>query len=261
MTAPGEVFGEYASCYDLLYSDKDYAAEAKFVDGLLRRHAPGARSLLDLGCGTGAHAALLARDGYRVTGVDLSDGMLRRAAERASGLPAEVAERVSFRRDDLRTLRLGATFDAVVSLFHVVSYQTGDDDLRAAFATARAHLRPGGVFLFDFWYGPAVLSQGPSVRVKRLADARLELTRISEPSVHADEHVVAVSYQLFVKEKATGVIADIRETHRVRYLFRPEVDALCAGAGFSVVAAGEWMTEREPGSGSWSVYVIARATG
>ena len=58
-------------------------------------------------------------------------------------------------------LRLAGTFDAVIALFHVVSYQTTEHDLRATFATAARHLNPGGVLLFDVWHGPAVLAQQP----------------------------------------------------------------------------------------------------
>ena len=54
------VFGGYSRYYDLLYRDKDYAGEVAFVHGIIDEHAPQAQSLLDLGCGTGAHAAILA---------------------------------------------------------------------------------------------------------------------------------------------------------------------------------------------------------
>jgi methylase of polypeptide subunit release factors len=64
------VFGAYARYYDLLYRDKDYAAEAQYVHRLIQSHALGARSILELGCGTGAHAVLLAGEGYRIHGVD-----------------------------------------------------------------------------------------------------------------------------------------------------------------------------------------------
>ena len=159
-----QVFDAYARYYDLLYREKDYAAEAEYVASHMRRHAPEAANILELGCGTGAHAEHLARLGYTVHGVDQSDPMLARAAVRKSGLPAKTAAQLSFGRGDVRTVRTGAHYDVVISLFHVMSYQTSNADLRAAFTTAAAHLRPGGLFLFDFWYGPAVLAQQPEVR-------------------------------------------------------------------------------------------------
>ena len=91
-------FDAYSRYYDLLYRDKDYAAEAQYVAGALRRHAPQAKRLLELGCGTGGHAEHLARAGYAVDGFDVSDTMLARAAARRATLPPEVAARLSFGR-------------------------------------------------------------------------------------------------------------------------------------------------------------------
>jgi len=78
-----QVFGQaYADQYDLLYHDKDYEAECDLLEEVFRRYGQEPiKSILDLGCGTGNHAILLARRGYRVTGVDLSADMLAHARE------------------------------------------------------------------------------------------------------------------------------------------------------------------------------------
>ena len=78
--------------------------------------------------------------GYIVHGVDLSEAMLARAEERKAALPPEVAARLSFIYGDMRTVRTGETYDAVISLFHVMSYQTTNADLEAAFETATVHI-------------------------------------------------------------------------------------------------------------------------
>ena len=253
------VFDSYSRYYDLLYRDKDYAGEAAYLVSHLRQHAPKAASVLELGCGTGAHAEHLARMGFTVHGVDQSESMLARAAARKSALPAETAARLSFGRGDARTVRTGAQYDAVISLFHVMSYQTGNADLQAAFATAAAHLRPGGLFLFDFWYGPAVLAQQPEVRVKRLADDRIDVTRIAEPVMHPNENVVDVNYTVIIDDKATGGSERVQETHRMRYLFLPEL-ALLRGAAFQERATHAWMSAQAPGAQSWSGFqILARA--
>jgi SAM-dependent methyltransferase len=248
-------FDAYSRYYDLLYRAKDYAAEAQYVAGALRRHAPQAKRLLELGCGTGGHAEHLARAGYAVDGFDVSDTMLARAAARRATLPPEVAARLSFGRGDARSLRVGKAFDAVISLFHVMNYQTTDADLRAAFATAAAHLRPRGVFLYDFWFGPAVVAQRPELRVRRLEDEAVRVTRIAEPVLHEAQCVVDVNYDVFVEDKSSGHVAQVRETHSMRYLFLAELAEL-RGAAFVERATHAWLTQEAPGTGAWSAFQI-----
>lgn len=237
------VFKDYSRFYDLLYKDKDYEAEAKYVNGLLRKYAPGARSILDLGCGTGRHALLLAQKGYAVHGVDRSDDMLAKAERNLSRLPRDISKQVSFSVGDIREIRLDRTFDAVSALFHVMSYQTTNDDIMAVFNTASAHIESGGVFIFDFWYGPAVLAERPETRVKRMEDDEIKVCRIAEPVVHEDENVVDVNYEVFMEDKSTNNVETVRETHRMRYLFYPEMEFMLKDAGLTVIKGLEWMTE------------------
>jgi SAM-dependent methyltransferase len=252
------VFDTYARYYDLLYRDKNYAGEAEYVAAHIRNLAPQAKRILELGCGTGVHAEHLARTGYTVHGVDMSEAMLVRAEARKAGLPSAVAAHLSFGHGDVRTVRTGESYDAVISLFHVISYQITNDDLQAAFATAKAHLNPGGVFLFDFWYGPAVLTDPPVVRVKRLGDEEIEVLRIAEPVIHFNENVVDVNYQVMITEKATGGIEQIRETHNMRYLFLPEIAERLGAHGFSLEQAEEWVSGKAPGNDTWGVCCVAR---
>jgi SAM-dependent methyltransferase len=250
----GPVFSDYARYYDLLYRDKDYVAEAAFVHGLLAEHRTPAGTILELGCGTGGHAVPLARHGYSVTGYDLSSEMVAEARARA---PEELNEQLEFRVGDVCTLDAGRQFDAAVSLFHVASYQTGDDSIAGMFATAARHLRPGGTFLFDFWYGPAVLSQRPSVRVKRLQAEDIEVLRIAEPVEHMNENCVDVNYTVFVMDRVTGAIRMLEETHSMRYFFLPELRLLLSMAGFSISRQVEWLSGSDPSEQSWSVTIVA----
>lgn len=236
-----QVFDTYARYYDLLYRDKDYAGESEYVAAHIRKQAPQVKRILELGCGTGAHAEHLARMGYTVHGVDMSKSMLARAEARKASLPPDVAARLSFGHGDVRTVRTGENYDAVISLFHVMSYQTTNADLEAAFETASVHLQTGGLFLFDFWYGPAVLTQRPEVRVKRLEDDEIKVTRIAEPAMHVNENVVDVNYTVFIEAKVTSQVEQIKETHQMRYLFLPELRGYCAGR-FKETGSHAWMT-------------------
>ena len=251
------IFNEYADYYDTLYRDKDYAKECGYVDRLIRRFSPGAASLLDMGCGTGRYSSLFAERGYAVTGIDLSEKMIAHAR---NSVPAG-ATASDFHLGDIRSFRSGRTFDAVVSLFHVFSYQTSNADLAQAFATARCHLAPGGIFVFDCWYGPAVLTDRPRTTVKRVTTEAFQLVRIAEPAMAADDNLVEVNYELVVCGSATGAVTRLSETHRMRYLFGPEIHGFLAAAGFRLLAAEEWLTGGELNFGTWNACYVAQAIG
>jgi len=248
------VFDAYAAYYDLLYRDKDYASEAKFIQNLLSRHGIEAGQILDLGCGTGRHAEHFARMGYTVHGVDLSQRMVEAARK---GAPLELSKQLSFELGDVRSLRLGRKFDAVISLFHVASYQITNDDLLAMFETAAIHLKDRGVFAFDFWYGPAVLSERPGARVKRMASDMFDVLRIAEPVMHIRDNVVDVNFTVLVKSRLSRCAEEIIETHRMRYLFGPELRLMLEATGFMVQAEQEWMSGSDLGDTTWLGTVVA----
>ncbi|MBW4668560.1 MAG: class I SAM-dependent methyltransferase [Cyanomargarita calcarea GSE-NOS-MK-12-04C] len=250
------VFGNYARYYDLLYRDKDYVGEAKFIHQLIQTYAPNAQNILELGCGTLNHAVLLANEGYQIHGVDFSLSMLQKASDRLEELPTELASKLKFTHGDIRLCRLNETFDVVVSLFHVISYQTTNEDLLAAFTTAKEHLKPGGIFIFDVWYGPAVLTERPAVRVKRLEDEEILVTRIAEPVMHPNENLVDVNYQVFIRDKSSNAVEELQETHQMRYLFKPEIELLLSEVQIEVITCCEWLTNQNAGFDTWGVYFI-----
>ena len=252
------VFAGYSRYYDLLYRDKDYAGEAKYIADLIRRHAPDAKSVMEIGCGTGAHASEMARLGFELEGVDMSEGMLEAAEARLSSLDSELASKLTFSRGDARTVRLGRKFDAVISLFHVMSYQTSNEDLAAAFTTAREHLEPNGVFVFDCWYGPAVLRQWPSVTEKHLSDESTAVFRRAEPVIHANENTVDVNYTVTVTDKLTGAEEILKETHHMRYLFTPEIALALEAAGMKLIDSKGWMSDDPPGFETWGACFVGR---
>jgi SAM-dependent methyltransferase len=245
------LFDAYGKYYDLLYRDKNYAAEADYVHALLSRHAPGTREILELGSGTGIHARLLAQHGYRVVGIERSAEMAARARHTpGDGFDCQVG--------DIRTLRLGRAFDAVLALFHVVSYQVTNSDVLATFATASAHLNAGGVFVFDVWYGPAVHAQKPAVRVKRAHEGNLQLTRVAEPLSYPNDNRIDVRFTIFAHDQGTGEFVTFSEVHPMRHFSLPEIDLLAEISGFERVAAEEFLTGSPPGEDTWGVCVVLR---
>ncbi|HMM71669.1 MAG TPA: class I SAM-dependent methyltransferase [Rhodocyclaceae bacterium] len=254
------VFDLYAAYYDLLYRDKDYAGEVDYLLGLIEGAAPQPRSILELGCGTGGHALELAKRGCSVHGIDLSRSMVERARQRGAARAPNEAVRLEFEVGDVRSYRVDRIFDAAVSMFHVMSYQTGNDDQSAAFATARRHLPVGGLFVFDFWYGPAVLSDRPRDVVKRVSDERIEVTRKTTPTMQVNLNRVDVRFDVDIASRTGGDTRQLSETHRMRYLFLPEIERLLRSTAFELLSAQAWLTREPLDDRTWYGCVVARAT-
>ena len=212
-------FKDYANYYNLLYKDKDYKAEAEYIHSLIQQFASQSKSLIDLGCGTGNHAFEFEKLGYEVTGVDLSSQMVAIANTNKE----KNNSTISFGEGDIRNYKDSKKYDAVVSLFHVMSYQTTNDDLEKAFLTAKNLMADDGVFIFDCWYGPGVLSDLPTSRTKNFEDEILKVSRISKANIDYNANVVEVIFDVEIKNKITNALSTIEEVHPMRYLFKPEI--------------------------------------
>jgi SAM-dependent methyltransferase len=248
-------FGDlYSQYYDLLYCDKDYNSEVKYIDSLIKENAKNAKKILDMGCGTGKHAELLCNKDYTVHGIDLSEDMLKIAKDRRKGKEKQL----SFSHSNIQNLSLDKKFDVVISLFHVMSYQNSNEELIKAFETVKKHLKDGGLFIFDFWYGPAVLRDLPTTRIKRFENENLKVTRIAEPLLHSQENIVDVNYDIFIEDKNTNNVLRKKELHKMRYFFDTELELICNKVGFKIENKYEWMSKKTPDFNSWNVVWIIK---
>lgn len=242
-------FNAYSRYYDLLYRDKDYQAEVDYVHRLLQTNGVAGRDILEFGSGTGIHGRLLAQRDYRVKGIERSIEMV--------GLAKQI-DGFSCVQGDICSVRLDRTFDAVLSLFHVISYQISNDSVCTVFTRAADHLETGGLFIFDVWFSPAVHSQTPEIRVKRMEDEAIRVTRIAEPTSIPCENRVDVHYTVTVQDIATDSFYTFEEIHPMRHFSLPEIDLFAQAAGFERLSAEEWLTGAVPSEASWGVCLVLR---
>lgn len=147
------MFSESAELYDAIYAFKDYAAEAARVAAIVRAAHPSARTLLDVGCGTGEHARLLtAEQGFQADGLDLDAALL------------DVARRKcptgQFYQADMADFRLNQQYDAVVCLFSAIAYLTTLERVTRGLRCLRDHLTPAGVVIVEPWLPPQAFMHG-----------------------------------------------------------------------------------------------------
>lgn len=242
-------FQDYSKYYDLLYKDKDYKGESDYVLRKLKEINPNIHSVLELGCGSGNHAQYLCNSGLDVTGIERSEDMIKEALKKnVKGFtPAQ---------GDISTYSLGKRFDAAISLFHVISYLNKNDELIECFRTTHEHLNDNGIFLFDIWYTPAVLTQRPETRVRKLEDENVKITRIAQSSMNHESNVVNVNFEVFIENKLSNTFSTLEETHPMRHFSVNEIDLLAKLTGFKILEKEEFLSSQPASEKTWGVCFI-----
>ena len=145
----------WSDAYTEVYDHRDEAEAEQLVTLIQRSITPAPTAhILDVGCGRGRHARALARRGYRVTGIDLSETAIEEA--RAAAAEDGLDETASFQVGDMREPFCEACADGVVNLFTSFGYFQDDAENEQALRAMTAALRPGGWFLQDFLNAPVV---------------------------------------------------------------------------------------------------------
>ena len=213
-----KVFGkEYADQYDIFYHDKDYEGECDLIEEAFRRNAEKpVKSILDFGCGTGNHAIPLARRGYQVTGIDRSPEMIAHAKTKLQSQSSPFQHQSIFLEGDVCSLDLNQKFDAVIMMFAVLGYQLTNAEVLATLHTVSKHLKRGGVFVFDVWYGPAVLAIRPGDKIKEIPTSDGQVIRAASGELDVRHHLCTVRYKLW-HISGNKVISSSNESHTMRY--------------------------------------------
>jgi len=225
-------YGDLAGWWPLISPPGDYAEEAAFAATLLRSADGPVREVLELGSG-GGHNAYHLKALFAVTLVDLSGEML--------AVSRRLNPECAHHRGDMRSVRLGRTFDAVF-VHDAVDYMVTEDDLRLAVATAYAHCRPGGVAVFmpdetaeSFEPGADHGgSDGPDGRGVRY----LEWSWDPDPA-----DTWTLTEYAFLFRDADGAVRSVHETHRTGLYGREVWLRLLTEAGFAAETVLEKTTE------------------
>lgn len=232
------LYHDLAGWWPLISPPEQYADEAAHLAAVLHAGDAGVRDVLDLGSG-GGHVAMHLKNEFNLTLVDISPEMLAVSRRLNPGC--------AHRQGDMRTVRLGQTFDAVLA-HDAVDYLTSRDDLRKVIETAHAHCRPGGIALFvpdhvRDTFVPVSGSGGSSDAAGRQGSFQ-ERTWDPDPS----DDVITADY-VFTLREADGTSAVISETHELGAFSRGTWTAELARAGFKPQAhPGVRLPGRRPGN-------------
>lgn len=224
------MFEKTARYYDAIYAFKDYASEATQLIEFIDTESPPGGRLLDVACGTGRHLEHL-KARFDIVGLDRSPELLEIARER---LPD-----VTFHCADMRSFRLGKTFDVITCLFSSIGYLTTHEDVRKAIDRMTHHLVPNGLLIVEPWFTPeewhantvhGLLVDEPELKIARVSTSQRK-GRVSYFDLH---HLIGTP------EKTQHVV----EHHELGLHTVHEMLAAFRAAGLTVRLDPEGLTGR-----------------
>ena len=149
-------------------------------------------------------------------------------------------------------------FDAVLALFHVICYQTQNNKINLVFQNASKHLKKDGLFIFDFWYSPAVNYQKPEPRIKFISNKKFKIIRICQPKNYIKKKIVDVHYNFYINDIINKSLLNFKETHSMRYFTDSEINILAKKNSFKVLDMHEFLSRKTISRDTWGVSAILK---
>ncbi|MGM0844169.1 MAG: class I SAM-dependent DNA methyltransferase [Bacillota bacterium] len=240
-------YQQFAYIYDYLMKDVPYDSWVEFVQVQTDKYAVSGKELLDLGCGTGELSLRLLKEGYSVTGIDLSEDMLFMAREKAENEGLELP----LYQQDMSELQGVGSFDIITIFCDSLNYLNTEEKVISTFENVKNHLRDDGLFIFD-------------------VHSIFKLTQIflNETFTYNDENVAyiwdcfpgeapnSVEHELtfFVRDETTGQYERIEELHHQRTFPILTLENWLSEAGFELLSVTADFKDDHPGDRSERIF-------
>ena len=245
-----EAYSYFSTVYDKMMDNIPYEEWEQYLLQVMEHFGVKPCSkLAELGCGTGTMSQLLAEDGFRVTGLDLSQDMLDVAAQKSLDAYGDGGQ-IKYMQADMRDFQLAEKQDVIVSICDSVNYLLTEEDLYKTFVSVRKNLKEKGVFIFDLkteYFYEQVLdgrvykgkADGVSYIWNNLYDP--------EARIH--------KYHLIFKDKHKQIR---EELHRQHVFKAADIVSAARKAGFVKGAAYDAFTFDKPKKCSERIYIVLR---
>ncbi len=239
-------YNQLAKYYDLLYQDKDYPKEARFIRQIVRRRCPNAKSLLDVGCGTGTHLRLLQDDFKTLAGVDLSPQIVTEAKKKVP--------QAQFAVGDMKTFRLNQRFDVLTCLYSVFNYNLTPKEARQTLKNFASHLQPKGLLILAL-YTPHNTEKKLSLHLGR--DERTQVAKLNQFTYDPKTQLETSEFMVLIKE---GEKLDFftETNHQLRVYGVKELTSLLREEGFTSIKAYDNFEEKEIGPNTKYPVVVSQ---
>ncbi|MCI8392061.1 MAG: class I SAM-dependent methyltransferase [Roseburia sp.] len=243
--------GNIVEYYDDFFLDKEKVeTETEFISKMLLQE-PQICRILDIGCGTGYHDEILSRRFEHIDGVDISSDMVKYARKNHS------TSNNAFEIADIRKWdEISEKYDAVISLSHVIGYQTDNASFDDYLKNINRKLRVGGVFLYNFYNAPALFFNALKPRHVKKSVKNHEISRISNATLNPDSNCLNLDYYYIIQ---TEDVSDSFEIHEnMRYFTMMELEYAMKKNGFENIRFFKWMDKKKLSGDDWNGGCIAR---
>jgi len=246
-----KIFQKYAKYYNLVYQEKKYLDETRYIHSLLKKFK-SKNKILEIGCGTGIHANNLAKLNYDILGIDLSAEMISIAKKKYLK-----KKNIKFLKKNILDISYIEKFDTAISLFHVICYLTSKSKIKTAFKNINESLKSNGLFIFDFWYAPAVKKNKLTSKIKKFTSKTSKITRKVTPAIYSNNRV-KINIEISISNKNNKLKENFSEDHYVKYFDYKELKHSLNMSGFKIIKCYEWLKEDKPTQNSWSALIVAK---
>lgn len=248
-----EAYTGFAEVYDTFMDNIDYSAWSEYVIRILKDYGIEDGLILDLGCGTGSMTELLARAGYDMTGIDMSEDMLNIAMKKRE----QSGHDILYLCQEMQEFELYGTVRAIVSICDCINYVTEKEDVIQTFRLVNNYLDPKGIFIFDMNTPYKFREQ---LGDNTFAENREECSFIWENLYDEEEKINEYALTLFVKDEDERY-EKYEEFHYQRAYEIEEMKDMIQASGLELLAVYDAFTKDAPRPESDRVYFIARECG
>jgi ubiquinone/menaquinone biosynthesis C-methylase UbiE len=226
MTELSPMYNRLAGYYDLTHHFRDYRQQSEFIHAVIQKYSSSAKKVLDICCGTGSHAVILAEKGYLVTGVDNSKEMLNLAR----GKIKTRARNPKFESGDMFELKYSEQFDAAYCFGTTLMMINSLEEFSRFLTSVRKTLKPSGLLIFDVWNGWKMLQATNEMHPSENETARV--IWFSNGHINREQRTQHLESAFLIQENNKTRIETFTEDLKI--FFKDEIQWLLESHGFTI---------------------------
>jgi len=215
-----KAYTSLAQYYDLLFQEKDYDRETDFIKQVIKKYLPGAKSILDVGCGTGNHLNMLVGRFETLYGVDLNPEIINVAKKKSSKIKYFVGSLADF--------NINLKFDVITCLYSVFNYNQTINAAEKTLQNFKKHLNPGGIIIIAL-YTPTNTQKKIALNTGKYED--VEVAKIDQWTYDPKTKIETSEFLVLVKNN-NQIDFFTENNHKFRIYQVSEFKELLTNAGF-----------------------------